>query len=335
MLAQEYNISQSPFELPIIISHVECKLSRALHFGKREGTNLATSIRGVFRAALYQLGCQKPSDNCAKCQTREACSIPFLFGPRSEAQRRDFASPIILWPTNQSSNIDIALIFWGRRVRQYQAMVNQAINIAGENGLDDSAGRVEFVARSQLIFDGTLKQWIAREYPDYQNSNRACVELIEPPLAVHQTTRAKNGHEKPSLAAILGNTAHDLVLWDLEDRGMSPELAKSGCDQLAQMARELATAALAKANIEAGFLTNEDYGKRYSRQNNNTFALKGIRGYTRIGGNLDEVFPWLAALSLRGGGAKKSFGLGRVRLSLLGASMAEKEGRAFLRSCCT
>lgn len=116
MNAHEYCITRSPFELPITVIQVECKMSRTLCLESREGSNLATSIRGAFRAALYHLGCNplnystnstELSPECAKCVKQAICSVPFLFGPRSQAQRRDFASPIILWPAIKAEQNNI------------------------------------------------------------------------------------------------------------------------------------------------------------------------------------------------------------------------------------
>jgi hypothetical protein len=69
-------------------------------------------------------------------------------------------------------------------------------------------------------------------------------------------------------------------------------------------------------SIEPGFLRSKSYGKRYSRQNGNSFELRDVYGKVNIRNKLGEALPWLAVLSLRGAGAKKSFGLGRVQITL-------------------
>ncbi len=315
-----YEISQSPFELPIVIYEVKCNLKRELQFLSRKGANLATSLRGVFRLAIHELACTNPhSTNCKDCPSYKKCLVPFLYGPRSEAQRRDLASPIILWPmepVKPANTIKIKLVIWGRQAIQCQEIVFRALSLAGEYGIEDSVGGVPFASQVALSFDGTLNQLINSIISKHSGARRMGIEMLGPPFATSQSVRQQLNKETDiSLSAILGNAAHDLVLWDVEDRGLSYLLAKQGCDKLAQMARERACAALDLIKMETTLLAVESYGKRYSRQNGKSFALNGLIGKIHLSGDIEKVLPWLVVLSLRGGTAKKSFGTTRVQLS--------------------
>lgn len=118
------------------------------------------------------------------------------------------------------------------------------------------------------------------------------------------------------VAHLLGNLAHDLVQWDLEDSGTSAQLGKRGCDALADEARREAESSLSGVTVDVRTLDAEDHGLRQSRSNRGAFRLHGVSGYVELRGDLARAWPWLASLVLRGAGQKRSFGLGEVRLWL-------------------
>jgi hypothetical protein len=127
------------------------------------------------------------------------------------------------------------LVIWGRRAIQYQEIVFRAFSLAGKYGIEDSAGYVSFVSQIGLAFDGTLKQLINSILTKHSSAHRIGIEMLGPPFAITQPVQpVLNKENTIDLSAIIGNVAHDLVIWDLEDRGLSYQLAKQGCDQLAR-----------------------------------------------------------------------------------------------------
>jgi hypothetical protein len=61
-------------------------------------------------------------------------------------------------------------------------------------------------------------------------------------------------------------------------------------------------------------ITFEELGLRRSRGNGRRFPLRGFVGSIALTGKLAAALPWLSMLELRGGGGRKTFGLGEVRV---------------------
>ena len=179
----------------------------------------------------------------------------------------------------------------------------EGFGAAGRAGLWNGRTSVLFDLTYRPVFEGTLGAWAARSGPHAMAAGRVLVELASPCQG-----------DDAQLAPLLSNLAHDLVQWDLEDRGRSAELGKRGCDALADEARRQAEASLQGVTVDVRALGAEDRGLRQSRSNRGSFRLHGVSGCVELSGDLALAWPWLAALALRGAGQKRSFGLGEVRL---------------------
>ncbi len=308
MMSSDYSPSHSPFELPISIYVIRCRLGRPLELLPREGASLSTTFRGAFFTALRSVGCIRPSRGVCldSCQSPKACPVPLLHAPRSASQKRDHASPVLLRveePVDVDGQAELAcqMTLWGRKARGLAALILTALDAMARSGVRGRQGNVRFTPDVRLAFEGTLARWAEGWLP--RGADRVLVEFLGP-----CDTRT------PDLSTLAGNAAHDLVQWDLDDRGDSEHLGKVGCDELAEKARAQARAAFACVTEDAGLATYEDRGTRFSAANHNPFRLSGLRGYCALRGHLTPALPWLALLALRGAGEKTSFGLGAVRL---------------------
>jgi hypothetical protein len=307
-----------PFEMPIAVVQAQAHLSAPLELGVHPGASLATTLRGCYETALLHLGCtvaagprccdRTPADAAGGviCAHPSVCPIPILYKPRSEAQRRDHISPIGLWAHQPTERlVDVRMVLWGRRALAARQLAFEALTAAGRAGLWNGRTSVLFDLAYKPVFEGTLGAWAARAWPRAAVAGRVLVELASPCQG-----------DDAQLARLLGNLAHDLVQWDLDDDGRSAALGKRGCDALADEARGQAEASLRDVTVGVRALDREDAGLRQSRSNRGSFRLRGLSGYLELSGDLSRTWPWLAALALRGAGQKRSFGLGEVRLWL-------------------
>jgi hypothetical protein len=200
--------------------------------------------------------------------------------------------------------VDLELVLWGRRAASAVELVLGAVRDDKAFQLLDRGEWIPFERAVSRVFEGGLGQFVTEVAPPGRaRPARLLVEIAD-------LLDAKDF----DLAKILGTVAHDLVQWDLEDRGDADRLGKTSCDDLAEKARRLAEASLEGVVTEAGAVTPGTHGLRISRSNRNPFPLNGFRGHVSLVGDLSAALPWLVALSLRGGGRHKSFGSGRVRL---------------------
>ncbi len=306
----------APFEMPIAVVQAQAHLSEPLELPAHPGASLATTLRGCYETALLRLGCALAAGpRCCDrtpastpggviCADPSPCPIPILYKPRSEAQRRDHASPIGLWARQTNERlVDLRVVLWGRRALAARQLAFEALAAAGRAGLWNGRTSVLFDLTYRPVFEGTLGAWAARSRPHAMAAGRVLVELASPCQG-----------DDAQLAPLLGNLAHDLVQWDLEDRGRSAELGKRGCDALADEARRQAEASLRGVIVDVRALGAEARGLRQSRSNRGSFRLHGVSGCVELSGDLALAWPWLAALALRGAGQKRSFGLGEVRL---------------------
>ncbi len=303
----------TPFSMPIAVVAARASLHRALRLEPHAGASLATTLRGAYEAALLRAGCAfapgpRRCDRVAEharrpvvCQSPTTCSIPALYKPRSQAQRRDHPSPVGLWVRQTSeTSLDVSVTPWGRRACATRALALGALAGSGRAGLWDGASALPFDVETRTTFEGTLGDWARRGRP---GGRRLLLEFASP-------LQCADGE----LAHVLGTVAHDLVQWDLEDCGDSARLGKPGCDALADEVRRQAEAALDGVSVEVRSLDAEDHGQRRSRSNHGAFRLYGVSGFVELSGDLSRAWPWLRALALRGAGQKRSFGLGEVRL---------------------
>lgn len=337
---QTYDPLHDPFDLPVEILALHCGFERELVLPEREGANLHTTLRGAFGSALVAEGCAlaRSTDSTKTCIDRQgrggcerpsACALPWLYEPRVASQRRDHPSPVVLRIEGVDSEVRdeevlvsalrLSLFLLGRHATRGRELVLRALGRTGKRGLTEPRGRgplhpmasfdVRFSSTYVPVFAGTLGAWVAARRGK-SSPKRVGIELASPLVA-----------SPPDLAALLGNTAHDLVQWDLADRGLSDawgEGAKQRCDELSDSARSQ-VAEWGRRLRSDGHTKKVGLGRRRSVSTQQRFPLGGegaFTGWLELRGALDLVLPWLVVLELRGGGAKKSFGMGEVRLRL-------------------
>ena len=315
-------------------------MQRPLVLPDRSGADLRTSLRGAFGKALMSLGCKNAAkgQSCFGLNTRHACqmpdhcALPWLFEPHVAIQRRDHPSPVVLTLTGIDdqpgdtdepavSAMEIRLVLFGRHANQERELVLAALSSAGQRGLlepgptQGSPARkpssVSFEVQTNELWSGTLCDWVAGRF-DGQVSSQLDIHLATPLCT-----------DPPDFGPMLGNLAHDLVQWDLADSGLAAEFvaqghgdAKRWCDDFADCARAHVKKRLTKVRVN-GDVSKMSLGRRRSRSNGNSFELHGFTGWLTLTGEFQPILPWLVALELRGGGKKKSFGLGEVRLEAL------------------
>lgn len=320
-----YDPTTSPFEMPICELVVRCQVESPPSTGPLVSRDLALALRSGFWANLVRLGCRDDAGACHRdgqgvrnrqtvaCSHRDSCAVPVLFRPRSTIQRRDHASPAGLMVRRcATDSFTVSIVLFGHRAVANRALIGRALEHTGTRGIRLADTSLQFLPRPSGEFSGPLHQRLAQILPMHIARDHAAPVLLELSAPLDTTSG--------ELATVLGNMAHDFVQWDLEDRGLAERLGKAGCDQLAEAARQCASASLASVRVDDGTIATR-VGTRRSRSNRNRFVLEGRKGYLHLDGDLTAAAPWLALLSLRGGGRHKSFGLGQVRLWVLGDSL--------------
>lgn len=294
--------------LPLATIHLRLVFQRRLEMGTRGGARPETSLRGLLFSALLDAGCRR-GGRCRQveaghpCRERAACAFGTLYQPRCEHQRRDHPSPVSLYLNvlDDSRVWQVTMLLWGRRALAHRALLVAAMEAAGNTGVRDLEGRVAFRVEARPGRTGSLADYCQRRAPQV-----ARLDFVSP-----CQSRAH------SLQALLGNTAHDLMQWALADSGASAALGKRGCDAIADAARDGAVASLDRVSEHWTRRRGLSLGKRVSRTNRGQFSLEGFTGTVWLSGDLDAGWPWLRALALHGAGARRGFGMGRVRLAAL------------------
>ena len=83
---------------------------------------------------------------------------------------------------------------------------------------------------------------------------------------------------------------------------------------LAREARRAAEQAAESIVVAEADLQPSQVGRRYSRSNKLPIFLEGFIGWAELQGDISVALPWLLALSLAGGGQKRTMGFGVVSL---------------------
>jgi len=300
---------RSPLEMQVWVARGEGQFQRPLHLGERPGTSLATSIRGAFGEALLESGCvlAKSSGACVRrprgasgCLGPRDCPVRLLHRRTSPAEGRTLGSAVALWIDSDGASIQAEVSVWGAPAVAARKAVIAAIGEAGRRGLCDDLGKVPFTLDVKEIHRGSLRTWGRQTGPP---PDRLLVEFSTP---CH--SRAAD------LPRIVGNMAHDLCQWDIEDRGLAPDLGRADCAEAGTRARRESEESFEGTAMEWQSLSQVDLGARASRTNSGRIALRGFVGQCLVSGRLAEAGPWLLALALRGAGGRRSFGLGRVRI---------------------
>jgi hypothetical protein len=299
----DYDPLTTPFEMPIAILVAYCQLERPLMLPPRKGATLATTIRGAYGTALEEMGQQ------------------WLHRPHSAFQRRDHASPIVLRFAVDGHNtyssetlvindgFELSVLLLGRKAVAKTLTAIEALERTGKRGL--TSEHIQFFPTIEPLYSGTLYQWIEAQRQVNLSKSDVLLTLDSPMNA-----------DTSDLSELLGTVAHDLVQWDLEDSGRAQRFMAEGhdpkrtCDALADYARAAAAAALEGVAITSS-LSHRNLGKRQSATNPGAVSLHGDEGWICLSGDLEAAIPWLRVLELRGGGKKKSFGLGSVRIEFV------------------
>jgi hypothetical protein len=323
---------QSPFELPVQILSMDCRAEAPLAFARRGGATPGTTLWGGFGDALLETACVRCGeaagcgDGAGECQAPERCPGRWLYKPRAwdrhpalpKPVSRPLARPVILAAPELETGeprerFRLAATLWGRQAVALRPVVEAAILRLGERGLrpagEDGPAvrfRVEDIRRES---PATLAERLARGPEPAPDGVRL---VFETPLMLEKNHRKAVSGEL-ALEDILGGCAYDLAVWDLEDREAGPDLPKPR-HKLGLDARDAARDAARALRPVDGRLRSVDVGARVSRGNANSFPLMGLVGHVDFAGDTGPARPWLLVLSLAGGGEKRPWGFGRVRV---------------------
>lgn len=250
------------------------------------------------RARAGSGGC---GDAAGTCLEPGACPLRRLYKPWSDAHSRTMARPLI----------------------------ERTLARMGGNGLrpgGDDAAPVPFRLISMAAEPpATLAERAAAERP----AGLGRVALVFETPYLLKRLRGMPLEEWPggaavTLAEVLGNAAYELTAWDMEDRALSAAAASKSRHRLCLDARDAARAAAGRLEWADGELFPAEVGPRLSRSNAHAFPLRGFVGYAEYAGDGAAAWPWLLALALGGGGKKRPWGFGRVRVAGNEDKMAER-----------
>lgn len=320
-----YNPLTDPFDLPVQTLRFDCAAERPLQFSTHSGATPGTTLWGAFGDALLAQCCIRREngrsdcgDAAGGCLAQDLCPGRWLYKPRSILQNRDLARPVLLHSRDLEQDCPVQefridAILWGRHAIAALELVCDLLHHMGEQGLkpeQDFAEPVRFqIGEIRAETPGTLADRAASLLPFQPKRFRL---TFETPFLGEKKRKDPAGGLF-SLADILGGCAFDLAAWDLEDRELGPDLPKPR-HKLCLDARDAARQAAESVRPLGGELAWCDTGKRISRTNNSTFRLQGFVGQAEFSGYCAPILPWLTALSLGGGGAKRPWGFGRVRV---------------------
>lgn len=270
---------------------------------------LQDRFRKAYKTRLLRSGCIRRGECTAPAGERltrctdstGACPVPLLFSTWADARGRTHPPAVAWWIRDSGFEIETDLVIFGRRALEHRALI---IGTAG------AAFAAAFGSRrvdERLLFEGRLLEWAEQTTPPALG--HVLLEFATP----YDPGLDERGRLRPfSLADVVGNLAHDLAQWDLHDR--SADASKRDSDLLADATRDRVRALVGNVEIEGGGIQQVDLGTFRSSSSRRNFQLAGYQGYCVVAGNLPPLLPWLGALALRGAGAHKSYGLGRVRL---------------------
>ncbi|MCK5665738.1 MAG: CRISPR system precrRNA processing endoribonuclease RAMP protein Cas6 [Thiotrichaceae bacterium] len=316
-----YNPLFHPFELPIQKLFAHCVTERPLFFPPRLGSTPGTTLAGTFGTALWSAVCHSNCNTSGEphCQNPSECVVPWLYKPYSKTQHRNFARPVLLRAielegTEPVDVFTLEVTLWGRHAIAAQEAVKDTLKKMGELGLK---GENELVRFNISKIETAPCLTLAQQIKDLPEVSSVLLEFQTPFLHKEKNEEGERQfHTDQSLPiiSILGNSAYNLVAWDIEDRELS--LDGKNRHYLARDARDRAWKAAEELLVVRSHLSSVDIGKRYSRGNQQTMSLQGFVGMAELTGDLKYALPWLLALSLAGGGQKRAMGFGSVRLWL-------------------
>lgn len=312
--------------MPIRVSAHRLAFERPLPRALDLATASAT-LRGAYRTALALGSCAREGE-CARradvekepvrCVEPLRCPNAVLYEAVARHRAREHPPAATLWvDASLPDRLDGTLVLWGQRAVAFSREACRALDRAGRPGLRAEAGSwVRFRNEEISSFAGTLGAWVERAASSL--GERLLVELVSP----CDTGRDRRGEPAPfELASVLGDLAHDLAQWSLEEA--DPELPKRAADARCDAIRAEVRAAAAELTIDGGGIAYVQLPSRTSRGSGKRFPLGGYQGYCTLRGDLRRLWPWLATLELRGGGQHRQFGLGRFRLWRIATSARE------------
>lgn len=327
-----YNPLVSPFELPVQILSLACRADRPLRFDRRGGATPGTSLWGAFGEALLEIVCVRAreggagcGDGVGECLAPGECHGRWLYKPRAEDRHpalpkpvsRQLARPVLLAaPALETGEpveaFHIEAILWGRQAIARRGVVEQTLRRMAERGLQPAGTSGPTVPFRIEALRGDPPATLAERLADRPEAPPGFRLVFETPCMLEKHHH-KAGPAELSLSDILGGCAYDLAVWDMEDRQSGPDLPKPrhkfGLD-----ARDAARQAAEALRPVGGALWPVDVGFRVSRKNGHSFPLQGFVGYVDFIGECAAALPWLLALALAGGGEKRPWGFGRVRV---------------------
>lgn len=325
-----YDPLTDPFHLPVQTLRIDCEADRPLWFPPRAGATPGTTLWGAFGDALLAEACVRAradlggcGDAAGTCLSPEACPLRWLYKPWSDAHSRTMARPVLLRAVDLEREqgrraFRLEATLWGRKAIAARPLIERTLRRMGERGLrpgGDAAAPVPF----RLISMAAEPPATLAERAAARPAGLGRVALVfETPYLLKRLRgmppEAWPGGAAVTLAEVLGNAAYELAAWDMEDRELSAAAAKSR-HRLCLDARDAARAAAGRLAWVDGELFPAEVGPRLSRSNAHAFPLRGFVGYAEYAGEGEAAWPWLLALALGGGGEKRPWGFGRVRVA--------------------
>jgi hypothetical protein len=340
-----YDPLTDPLELPVQALTLTCRAERPLLFGRHGGATPGTTLWGAFGDALLDTACVRGlngapgcGDAAGECLAPDHCPGRWLYKPRAEDRHpalpkpvsRHLARPVLLSAPDLETGRPVAdfrldAVLWGRQAIARRAVVEDALRRMAARGLQpagEAGPTVPFrIEDLRAEPPATLAERLAAS-PEVPPPGLRLV--FETPFMLEKNDR-KAGPEQLSLADLLGGCAYDLAVWDLADREAGPDLPKPR-HKLGLDARDAARRAAEALRPVGGELATVDVGFRVSRHNGHGFPLRGFVGYADFLGDAGAARPWLLALALVGGGEKRPWGFGRVRVEWLDGAGGQAPG---------
>ena len=323
----------SPFAIPVRTVKIFCRPVSPIAFHALP----AMTMRGAFGYALAQVGCRDhqegrepcplDSKGAPLCSRPHECAYPILFKPHSRRQGKDFASPVIFRASHLADRyvyapfyLEVALI--GRVACDATAVICAAVDQIGQMGLDTGEGKVPFtIEEVQTEKIMPLKDWIEKMGPPPQD--QCLIEFVSP-FYLEVTVVDENNRKTRQVVTemdvlpldiILGNFAGWLPRWAIEDGNEFPGLEKRIFeDQVVEVIIDKVKADAAVVRVDRTSTALFDFGDRVSKASKKEFPQVGFTGHATLGGDLQDVWPWLCAMAFCHGGGKRPAGYGEIKL---------------------
>jgi len=319
----DYDPLSHPFELPVQCLRIDCVAEKPLLFQPNADSTPGITLWGAFGDALLHSVCQRRADGACGgaaggCAAPDTCAGRWLYKlPRSIAQKREFFRPVLLYaPALESgrpcAEFRIELLLWGRQAIARRETVVEIMRQMGRQGLktgQDAAKPTRFLATR--VEAGPAATLAERIEAAWHWCGRGFLLRFETPFLLKKNERLAD----VTWSGILRDCAQNLVLWDIEDRGLVADDLPKSPHKLSLDARDAAQQAAESANVAYWRPSNAMRGKRVSRKNGQRFPLQGFTGEARFSAIDPAALPWMVTLALGGGGQKRPWGFGRVEIS--------------------